>query len=333
MQPERWSRIQDLFAACVELPSHEQKPFLERECGADDDLRSEVESLLEFDSVQADTLSLGILEVAQSLLRSESLTGNRIGPYIVVRELGARGMGEVYLAARADDQYQELVAIKVVKPGLNTHSVIESFRHERQILAKLDHPYVARLLDGGTTSTGVPYFVMEYVKGMPIVKYAAAENLNVEQRCQLFLKVCEAVAYAHRNLVDHRDLKPNNILVTAHGTPKLLDFGLAKVLNPQSSGGYPSTAMDVYSLGAIFYELLAGVKPHQPLRPSTYAPNLPADLDNIVLMSMRKETAHRYLSVELLAADIQRHLDGLPVQAREGTIRNRQEDPLKDSHN
>ena len=365
MQPDRWNSIQELFSAAVEMRKQERDAFLAKECAGDAGLRVEVETLLECDHDGSETISRGVRSAAASLMLTESLTGKRLGPYAIVKEIGQGGMGTVYLAARADDQYKKQVAIKLVKRGMDTQAVLDSFRHERQILANLDHPYIARLLDGGTTTTGVPYFVMEYVQGQPIDQFVTSHNLNVEQRCELFLKVCEAVSHAHRNLVVHRDLKPTNILVTADGTPKLLDFGIAKVLNPQSSGntvtaayqrmltpdyacpeqvrgGFATTAMDVYSLGAIFYELLTGVKPHgiesytleqvehaicevDPARPSTQANSqrLAGDLDNIVLLAMRKEPQRRYASVDQFAEDIQRHLSGRPVLAREDTIRYR----------
>ena len=365
MSPERWNRIQDLFSTAVDMRKRDRETYLAKECDGDADLRREVDTLLECDHDSATTISLGVRNAAASLILAESLAGKRIGPYAIIKEIGQGGMGAVYLAARADDQYKKQVAIKLVKRGMDTEAVLDSFRHERQILANLDHPYIARLLDGGTTTSGVPYFVMEYVQGQPIDQFVISHNLNIEQRCELFLKVCEAVSYAHRNLVIHRDIKPTNILVTAEGTPKLLDFGIAKVLNPQSSGktvtaayqrmltpdyacpeqvrgGLSTTAMDVYSLGAILYELLTGVKPHQidsytleqveiaicevdPARPSTRANSrrLAGDLDNIVLMAMRKEPQRRYPSVDQFAEDIQRHLSGMPVLAREDTVRYR----------
>jgi len=363
MSPERWNRIQELFIAAADMDGSERDLFLRAECAGDADLLMELRSLLDCDNKSSITISLGVQQAAASLMLSDSLAGKRIGPYAIIRELGQGGMGAVYLAARADDQYQKQVAIKLVKRGMDTEAVLESFRYERQILANLDHPYIARLLDGGTTTTGVPYFVMEFVKGKPVHEFVVEHSLNLEERCGLFLKVCEAVSYAHRNLVIHRDLKPTNILVTEDGTPKLLDFGIAKVLNPQSTGstktthahgmltpdyaspeqvrgGLATTAMDVYSLGAIFYELLTGVKPHQlqtcdpvevehvicetdPTRPSSHSQRLAGDLDNIVLMSMRKEPERRYASVDQFGEDIQRHLNGLPVMAREDTIRYR----------
>src|SRR6185503_1730225 len=155
----------------------------------------------------------------------------RIGPYQVIQTVGHGGMGDVYLAVRADDEYQKRVAIKVVQHGLGNPEVLRRFRNERQILAGLDHPYIARLLDGGTTPDGMPYVVMEYVEGVPIDRYCDNHGLSIDERLKLFRDVCAAVHYAHQNLVIHRDIKPGNILVTADGVPKLLDFGIAKLLN------------------------------------------------------------------------------------------------------
>ena len=157
----------------------------------------------------------------------------RLGPYRLIRELGRGGMGTVYLAVRDDDAFQKRVAIKVLKRGMDTDSIVRRFRHERQILASLEHPNIARLLDGGTTPDGLPYFAMEYVEGQPIVDYCDAHRLDTAARLELFRHVCAAVQYAHQNLIIHRDIKPANVLVTADGTPKLLDFGIAKLLNPE----------------------------------------------------------------------------------------------------
>jgi serine/threonine-protein kinase len=213
-------------------------------------------------------------------------TGRRIGPYKVLRELHHGGMGTVYLAARADEQYQMRVAIKVIKAGTDNEEVVQYFRRERQILASLDHPNIARLLDGGATDEGLPYFVMEYIQGQTIDEYCDRRELSVTERLKLFLDVCSAVQYAHRSLIVHRDIKPSNIVVTAEGVPKLLDFGIAKFMHPELLGdetlkvtvlamtpeysspeqarGEPiTTATDVYSLGVALYELLTG---HHPYR-------------------------------------------------------------------
>ncbi|HEX4966023.1 MAG TPA: serine/threonine-protein kinase, partial [Thermoanaerobaculia bacterium] len=215
-----------------------------------------------------------------------SLAGERIGPYQVVRRLGAGGMGVVYLALRADGELRRRVALKVLRPGLDSEEAVRRFRTERQILAALEHPNIARLLDVGTTERGLPYFVMEYVEGQPVDAYCEAQGLSLRQRLELFLTICSAVELAHRNLVVHRDLKPGNILVTAEGTPKLLDFGIAKLLNPELSaltlgatagqpmtpdyaspeqvrGEHITTASDVYSLGVLLYELLTGRHPYR----------------------------------------------------------------------
>lgn len=211
-----------------------------------------------------------------------------IGAYRVVCEIGRGGMGTVYLAVRADDAYRKQVAIKVIRRGMDTRDIVERFRRERQTLAGLVHPNIARLLDGGTTPDGLPYFVMDYVDGVPIDDYCNAQRLNVPQRLELFRQVCAGVRSAHQNLVVHRDLKPDNILVTAEGVPKLVDFGIAKVLTDdgtsptvtsldashrpmtlayaspeQVSGGAITTATDVYSLGVLLYELVTGCQPYR----------------------------------------------------------------------
>ncbi len=286
--------------------------------------------------------------------------GSHIGPYRIVREIGRGGMGAVYLAERDDEHYHQQVAIKLIKPGLGGDVIRRRFRNEMQILAELNHPNIARLFDAGTTDDGLPYLVMEYVEGSAINAYCDQHQLSVEQRLKLFSTVCEAVQYAHQHLVIHRDIKPGNILVTSEGLPKLVDFGIAKLLGRGNLGSdltatampfmtpqYASpeqvraesvtTATDVYSLGVVLYELLSGRAPYrfrsrvphevakticdedpQPL-PRTRKP-LHGDLDNIVLMAMRKEPQRRYATAEQLSEDIQRHLNGLPVRARQDTF-------------
>jgi non-specific serine/threonine protein kinase/serine/threonine-protein kinase len=216
------------------------------------------------------------------------IDGLRIGPYRLIREIGRGGMGTVYLAGRSDDAFQKRVALKVLKRGMDTDAIVRRFRNERQILASLDHPFISGLLDGGTTPDGLPYFAMEFVEGHPIDEYCDAQHLDTTARLQMFMKICSAVQYAHQNLIIHRDIKPANVLVTADGTPKLLDFGIAKLLNPDLDGhtlaptaeGSPlmtpeyaspeqvrgevvTTATDVYSLGVLLYELLTGRRPYE----------------------------------------------------------------------
>jgi eukaryotic-like serine/threonine-protein kinase len=367
-----WERMQRLFFEAADLPPGERDRFLESACADDQRLRSELESLLRTDLAKAHDFDAIVAGVAHNMVGADPLVGTRFGPWRVVSELGRGGMGVVYLAVRDDDQFQKQVALKLVKYGMDSAELLGRFRHERQILASLDHPYIARLIDGGSGPTGQPFLAMEYVAGDRIDTWCQMRQLSIAARCRLMLKVCEAVSYAHRNLVVHRDLKPGNILITADGVPKLLDFGVAKLLAPDSHReaaattalqrvltpeyaspeqvlGQPvTTATDVYSLGAILYELLSGKRAHRlnsvtPAeveravcqtaisRPSEVLDRSQAnfaklrreisgDLDNIVLMAMRKEPGRRYSSVEQLAEDLRRFLEGHPVAARQDSL-------------
>src|SRR5579863_4371919 len=229
----RWLRTEYLFYAALELEAG-RTAFLEEACGDDAELRRDVESLLRSSGQTMGFLQKPVALSAQEIAREEELSGKRIGAYQLLRLIGEGGMGKVYLAARADDLYQKQVAIKTVHIGLGQNrEMLLRFRSERQILANLDHPTIARLLDGGITDEGLPYLVMEYVDGVRVDEYCRVNKLATDQRLQLFCTVCAAVEYAHKNLVVHRDLKPANILVTADGVPKLLDFGIAKLIDPE----------------------------------------------------------------------------------------------------
>jgi serine/threonine-protein kinase len=316
MQPgERWARIKELFEAAADLPPQERTALLESECGGDASLRQEIKSLLESDAQSGGFIEQPVSAIPRDLfpeVEESSLAGRQFGAYQIIREVGRGGLGSVYLAARSDDEYRKEVAIKLVRRGLDTEDILRRFRTERQILAQLDHPNIARLIDGGTTDEGLPYFVMEYVEGEPVSRYCDAHALSITDRLNLFRKVCAAVTYAHQNLVIHRDLKPSNILVTPEGEPKLLDFGIAKLLGAeeellaqtvpslrvmtpeyaspeQVKGERVTTTSDVYSLGVLLYELLTGQRPYrlktrtpdeivraiteqEPERPSTVIP-------------------------------------------------------------
>src|ERR1043166_7362521 len=233
-EPERWARIKELFEAAADLDPAGRADLLTKECGDDTALRREIESLLESDENTGGFIEEPAFAIPRDLFPEngeEPVAGRKFGAYQLVREIGRGGLGAVYLATRADDEYRKEVAIKVIRRGLDTDDIIRRFRNERQILAQLDHPNIARLIDGGTTDDGLPYFVMEYVNGEPITAYCDANALPTAERLLLFRKVCAAVTYAHQNLVIHRDLKPSNILVTREGEPKLLDFGIAKLLD------------------------------------------------------------------------------------------------------
>ncbi len=286
MNGSRWQRAKELFGSALERGPAERSAFLADACGEDEALRQEVESLLKAHQDSATTF-IGAHPYDDEAELEDPFCGRRIGAYQLVRRLGRGGMATVYLAIRADDQYKKQVAIKLMPHGVDNQELLRRFRNERQTLAALDHPNIVRLLDGGTTEDGLPYLVMDYVEGTPLDEYCNQHKLSVDDRLQLFRKVCEAVSYAHQRLVIHRDLKPDNILVAADGTVKLLDFGIAKVLNPEAAAtvvvtrigqramtpeyaspeqvrGEPLTnATDVYSLGVVLYELLTGHRLYQ----------------------------------------------------------------------
>jgi Tol biopolymer transport system component/serine/threonine protein kinase len=299
MTPERWNQVEEIFNAALDRPAEERAAFLNAACGADLGLREQVEYLLDCHYRAGAFIETPAAESMLSnqavRLQSDAMIGHRIGAYRLVREIGRGGMGAVYLAVRADNQFNQRAAIKLVKRGMDTDFILRRFRNERQILAALNHPHIARLLDGGTTDDGLPYFVMEYIEGLPIHRYCNLHRLTVTERLQMFRQVCAAVAHAHAHQVIHRDIKPGNILVTDDGTPKLLDFGIAKILDPElawdsldptapamrmmtpdyaspeQARGEPVTdATDQYSLGVLLYELLTGQRPHHLRRHSPH---------------------------------------------------------------
>jgi non-specific serine/threonine protein kinase/serine/threonine-protein kinase len=281
MTPERWQQIKALFHAAVELKPSARAEFLLANCGDDEALRGEVARLLAADEGQANFLESSPLRV---VAETTSLTGRRIGAYKIIREIGRGGMGTVWEAVRDDDEFAQRVALKIIRRGMDTEEMLRRFRTERQILARLDHPHIARLLNGGSTEDGLPWYAMDLIAGRDIASHIRAHQLSVSERLRLFLQVCAAVQYAHQHLIIHRDLKPSNILVTDDGAARLLDFGIAKLLAPatdhtmtatahalmtpayaspeQVRGGDITTATDVYALGVILYELLTGQLPY-----------------------------------------------------------------------
>ncbi len=285
-----YERVMQIVDTLMDCDPAELKDRINKECGGDDSLRSEVEKLLAEDKPSSKFLEESPLNAfsLSSPTEADQFIGKQVGSYRITEEIGRGGMGAVYKAARADDQYQTEVAIKLIKRGMDTDAVLRQFRNERQILANLQHPNIARLLDGGSTDNDLPYFVMEYIDGQPINTYCDEHKLSTIERLKLFRTVCSALSYAHRNLVIHRDLKPSNILVTAEGIPKLLDFGIAKLFHletgatmtaatatelramtpeyaspEQVRGEAITTLSDVYSLGVLLYELLTGHRPYR----------------------------------------------------------------------
>ena len=239
---EQYKKAKDIFLAVCSLDTAEREEVLNRECGIDAELRAEVESLLEHHDIPP---TATIPNAAAGGAEQPVGGPKRIGPYRIIREIGRGGMGVVYLGVREGDRFRKHVAVKVLKRGMDTGEILKRFEQERQVLAALNHPGVARLYDAGETEDGLPYFAMEYIEGQPIDDYCDTHRLRIAERLTLFRKVCGAVHYVHQNLMVHRDLKPSNILVTADGTPKLLDFGIAKLINPEISIlGADPTAVD-----------------------------------------------------------------------------------------
>ncbi|HUQ01955.1 MAG TPA: serine/threonine-protein kinase [Kofleriaceae bacterium] len=355
MTPEDWQRITTAFDELSALDPHTRAERLAAIGREDPTQRDELVALL--DAVAA-AKTEGFLEhgpgLVGDLAGDVAARGDRLGPYQVVEEIGRGGMGTVYRARRADGAYEKEVAIKLIARGMDTERVVRRFLAERAILAELDHPSIARLLDGGQTDDGRPFFVMELVEGLPLDRWIAARKPPLRRRLDVFLALCDAVQRAHRSLVVHRDLKPANVIVGDDGTPRLLDFGIAKLLVPgagatldeqrlatpayaspeQVRGQAVTTSTDIHGLGILLFVLLTGKGPfagegaalaraicdEPPPRPSAVATDeaarLRGDLDTIVAMAMRKEPERRYASVADLADDVRRHLDGLPVRAR-----------------
>jgi Tol biopolymer transport system component/tRNA A-37 threonylcarbamoyl transferase component Bud32 len=396
--PERWQRVKELLNAALDLEPTKRAAYLYETCGEDTELRNEVTELLSsYEDAGDEFLDSPGREtsVLDAFKPFDPLVGKLVGPYKILEEIGQGGMGVVYKATRADDLYKREVAVKIIRRGMNNEYIERRFRHERQALASLDHPNVARLLDGGLTDEGLPYFVMEYIEGKPIDVYCDEQRLTTKARLELFQQVCAGVQAAHDRKIVHRDIKPGNILVDAYGRPRLLDFGIAKILDPELStqtldptatvlrimtpeyaspeqvcGEDVTSASDVYSLGVLLYELLTGHRPYrlkrrspheiahvildtQPERPSTVVGRtevvtrglnpavtltpqsvstvrrtkpeelrrlLSGDLDNIILMAMRKEPHRRYRCASDLGDDLGRYLEAMPVSARQDTL-------------
>jgi serine/threonine protein kinase/Flp pilus assembly protein TadD len=296
MHPQRWQQIEEIFQAALDLAPGDREPYITNACAGDESLKHEVEALLTQYEAAGNFIDEPVykehgLQALAALMKEEDvdpLLGRLLGAYRIEREIGRGGMGTVYEAVRADNVFRRRVAAKVVKRGMDTDFILRRFRNERQILADLDHPNIARLLDGGTTDDGLPFFIMEFIEGEPVYRYCDAQHLSIRERLDLFRRIADAVHYAHQSAVIHRDIKPSNILVSRDGVPKLLDFGIAKLLNPelaadtidptltsmrlmtpeyaspeQINGENASPASDIYSLGVLLYELLTGHRPYR----------------------------------------------------------------------
>ncbi len=358
MTAGRWSEVKAVLSGVLDADAGERPALLDRLCGDDIELRTTVESLLAMEN-KANQFDTAFLPGSALWTDPPEKAPVQIGPYNILREIGRGGMGVVYLADRADGEYRKRVAIKLITGARNELNLDQRFRRERQILAQLEHPHIARLLDGGATESGQPYFVMEYVEGPPLLAWCDEHHLDIDARLALFLSVCDAVSYAHRKLIVHRDLKPGNVLVTPSGDPKLLDFGLARMVDSETeadltqAGPTPMTvaysspeqirgerqtvSSDVYSLGVILYELLTAHRPYrpentsyaeivrvtceqEPTLPAQFLPSLRGDLETILLKALAKDPHLRYPTVDEFAADLRRHLNGQPIQARPATF-------------
>jgi len=393
---DRWGRVDALFQGALEQSPAMRAEFLAEACGDDRELRREIDDLIRAHEESQDYWrdSGGLIARVRADLGSaldmkpeESEDPERVGPYRLIRRVGRGGMGTVYLAEREDGEFERQVAIKLLRRGLDTEDVVRRFRAERQILASLDHPNIARLVDGGSAEDGRPYLAMEYVEGSPILEYCDDRRLSIPARLALFETVLRAVGHAHRHLVIHRDIKPSNILLTDNGDVKLLDFGIAKLLDegdgtseltrtgvrlltpgyasPEQLAGEPvTTASDVFQLGILLYELLTGERPfgnpdtsprefeQRTLESEAERPSrrvlkatgdnsgkdsaaarrvgveelrrtLAGDLDDIILMALRKDPEGRYHSVAQFLSDLGRYRAGQPVDASAGAVRYR----------
>ncbi|MEO6655155.1 MAG: serine/threonine-protein kinase [Pyrinomonadaceae bacterium] len=379
-----WIQVKEIFSSALEVEPEWRDGFVAKLCGNDDALRAEVESWLASHAESEGFIDTPVFSANEIFSHITPFEGRHFGKYTIIREIGHGGMGAVYLAERSDGEFEQKVALKIVRQSIAEEQIIDRFKRERQILASLNHRNIAKLLDGGVSDKGEPYIVMEFVEGTTISDFAEHNQLNLRARLELFIKVCAAVEFAHRSLVVHRDIKPGNILVTKDGEPKLLDFGLARLMendgsmdaaqtrtafraltpayaSPEQLRGEPiTTASDTYSLGVVLYELLSGKRPFElkttsfveiirhistdePVRPSDAANQavspsphprvsaslLKGDLDNIVLMALRKEPERRYKSVGDFVEDVGRHMQNLPVSARPSTFRYRSEKFIK----
>jgi serine/threonine-protein kinase len=369
---DRAQRVAEIVKSALERNPEERSTFLDQACPADSETRAEVDSFLQFEDEASHFIEQGALHVAAKTIARDSSSPfpQQIDGYQILSRIGVGGMGEVYLAE--ETKLRRKVALKLVRAGMDSAEIVARFRHEEQILASLNHPNIAQLYGAGVAAGDIPFFAMEHVAGTRIDEYCSAHKLSASARLQLFQKVCAAVHYAHQRLVIHRDLKPSNILVTSDGEPKLLDFGIAKLVEGQDGftqmqtlpgamtpdyaspeqirGDAVTTSSDIYSLGVLLYELLTGQRPYrlktrsadeiaraiteqEPERPSTVLARAEnstfeirhskfpkGDLDNIVLMALRKEPQRRYASVGQFSEDIRRYLEGLPVVAHKDTV-------------
>jgi eukaryotic-like serine/threonine-protein kinase len=357
LEPDLWARVERLFSEALDLPEGERADHLRRASESDPRVIAEVEGLLAHADTRIGDRMGNLVAAAQGEVRPIGAVGLKVGPYRLTAEIGRGGMGVVYLGVREDSDFEQTVAVKLLPGGLYSEEMSWRFRNERRILASLEHPAIARFLDGGSTPEGIPYVVMEYVDGRPVDRFCDEDVPDLDARLDLFLQICDAVRHAHAKLVIHRDIKPANILVDRTGTPRLLDFGIAKLLEPgdpeaagtrimsprfaspeQVSGGTATVATDVYALGGLLYLLLTGRHPHDaaatpaelasritdtdPEPPSIASGDgsLAGDLDTIVLTAMRRDPAERYPSVDRLMQDVTAFRRSLPISARPPTL-------------